>query len=120
MAGEENLPRATRSCTGEDGRDRYGSAQSTTLQRTPRASRTFGGTPNHCLQRRSRSAGRGIPDLSADDAFLARRIPDPSIDMNSSRLARTLASIAAGALVVAALTAPAGAQGQPNTGTGPA
>jgi glucose/arabinose dehydrogenase len=40
--------------------------------------------------------------------------------MTSSRLARTLASIAASALAVSALTAPIGAQGQPNTGTGPA
>ncbi|HKH94154.1 MAG TPA: hypothetical protein VKA54_20285, partial [Gemmatimonadaceae bacterium] len=40
--------------------------------------------------------------------------------MTSSRLARTLTSIAAGTLAAAALTAPAGAQGQPNMGTGPA
>ena len=39
--------------------------------------------------------------------------------MSSSRLARTLTSIAAGALASAALVAPAGAQGQPNMGLGP-
>src|SRR5215204_4362217 len=118
MAGKKTYRAQRAPAPGEDSRDRYGSAQRTHIPAdAPRAPYLCRGTQP--LPPAAQSQRDAHPHLSADEASLPDASLTTSIDMTSSRLARTLTSIAAGALAAAALTTPVSAQGQPNTGTGP-